>query len=703
MFEYGSNHHFIFTLNSCAFSDILFCPGNTLNTFICSVLLFGTSNTNLFESNINLIINLIFYFIDGLKSPVNVVSISGDNNRRRDDVNDDIGVEKGVSLFLENVVEPCGIEKLMNLSKMTTDDIPPSTAHKMISVKSTDSTENDKNTVEFGTIHPIENEIFKSISSITNTEHSSTSKEVVKGLTYAEVVMNKKELIREIEEERKKQEITLLSPKTRTDETYLHPLSNTVTYSASETHTNNEAGLLYGTSVSTRTEFNSTSDGLRNVQEDISTKNSSQSAVRLSDSSAQILEINGKTSQLLLGTPVRLERDFDTVADIKNREKIVESKGSGSTPTVKATVCGEKSGECSTKYSAYSDDVIVSQNSGILSDKIDGKKVENKGAVDVDNSKINGIIINNSNNNSNGSSSDESEGESDEDSRSERRKSLKSNSVSLAKLNLVSPSKIITTTPVKNNTIMNKLNTIINDGGSGIAVNTLFSVLSLASPNSLSTNSNNNNTNSHSNQSAAKNATRSQINNEIIFNNENNSFTNTYDNSKSVSDNNKNYYYNNINNNYRPSSTPPTNNFSKNQSCSSGNLQKLNHNHNSKSVKRHGSLNNISNYGSTNFAGGNSPLKQKAKNSALKNGTRDSMGRAGNDLALFNMEDDSLQSDDLYNQFNLKIRTFSEVSLYLFIFIRFTFFFPSHFLLRSLLPDFVSFFPFLLPLPSFIS
>ena len=123
----------------------------------------------------------------------------------------------------------------------------------------------------------------------------------------------------------------------------------------------------------------------------------------------------------------------------------------------------------------------------------------------------------------------------------------------------------------------------------------------------------------------------------------------------------RNYYYNNINNNYRPSSTPPTNNFSKNQSSSSGNLQKLNHNHNSKSVKRHGSLNSISNYGSCNFAGGNSPIKQKVKNSALKNGIRDCSGRLSTDQALFNIEDDSLQTDDLYNQFNLKIRTFSEV------------------------------------------
>ena len=29
-FDHGWNHHFIFTLNSCAFSDMLFCPGNTL-------------------------------------------------------------------------------------------------------------------------------------------------------------------------------------------------------------------------------------------------------------------------------------------------------------------------------------------------------------------------------------------------------------------------------------------------------------------------------------------------------------------------------------------------------------------------------------------------------------------------------------------------------------------------------------------------
>lgn len=582
----------------------------------------------------------LLLILDGLKPPVNTVSISEANNRGRekDVAGDDIRMEKGVSLFLENVVEPCGIEENTEHSSKT-DDIPPSSVvHEIISIKNTDPTEDNENIIELGkdlgNVYPNESEISKSTYTVI-AEHSMTSsKEVVKGLTYAEVVMNKKELIREIEEERKKQEIILLSPKIRTDETYVHPLSDDVTYINSEMHKSSEAGLLYGNSNST---------------EDICTKNSCEKA-------GQIIGENNNSNKVILGSPIRLQQHFDAAADMKHVEKVVEFNGPGSTPTVKATVCGEKSVECSTKCCTSSDDVIVGQNSGILSEGVDG----NKSDIDINDGKINGISINYNDNNSNGSSSDESEGESDEDSRIERRKSLKSNSVSLAKLNLVSPSKI--TTPVKNNTIMNKLNTIINHDGGGNAVNTLFSVLSLASPNSASSaNSNNNNTNSDSNQSASRNATRSQINNEIIFNNENNSFTNTYDNSKSVSDNNKNYYYNNINNNYRPSNAPPSNNFSKNQSCSSGNLQKLNHNHNSKSVKRHGSLNSISNYGSTNFAGGTSPLKQKVKNSALKNGIRESMGRPGNDQALFNIEDDSLQSDDLYNQFNLKIRIFSEV------------------------------------------
>ena len=255
-----------------------------------------------------------------------------------------------------------------------------------------------------------------------------------------------------------------------------------------------------------------------------------------------------------------------------------------------------------------------------------------------------------------GRNDDEFKDETEELDRIERRKNLKSYSVSLTTLNLASPGKAMIPPP-KPNTILNKISTIINnDNNNNInPVNTLFSVLSLTtssahtyslqSPNSTSTST-------------------STLNSTSTFGNESSSFNSTYTNSKLLIDNNKNYYFNNIHNNYKPvNNNTATGSFnnSKTLSSSSGNLQKLNNTHNPKSVKRHGSLNSISNYGGTNFPGCNSPLKQKMKNTVLRNGVRDCSSRNSGDVGSNPAEDNLLQSDELHTQYSAKIRTFVEV------------------------------------------
>ena len=90
----------------------------------------------------------------------------------------------------------------------------------------------------------------------------------------------------------------------------------------------------------------------------------------------------------------------------------------------------------------------------------------------------------------------------------------------------------------------------------------------------------------------------------------------------------------------------------------------MNNTHNPKSVKRHGSLNSISNYGGTNFPGCNSPLKQKMKNTVVRGGVRDCVSR-GTEGGSNPAEDSLLQSDELHTQYSAKIRTFVEVCAFM--------------------------------------
>ena len=422
---------------------------------------------------------------------------------------------------------------------------------------------NDDVIIDVIVIYPNENTNADTQAAHDESESASSNNGLVMvGKTYAEAVINKKELIKEIEEERKRQEVNLFclistrAPQDTTD-------------NSSE---NNE-------NMTEDEKKNSGSMGMRNVNLYYGSENS------VSD---------GKT--------------------------LVQSVGSNPSKII----------------------CIMENNNASLVDSV-GEKTSNE----VERSR--GEVLNDSV--LEGHTDDEFKDETDEQDRQERRKNLKSYSVSLTTLNLASPGKALTQAPPpKPNTILNKISTIINNDNTNNInpVNTLFSVLSLTT------------SSSHSYSLHPPNST-SPSNSTSTFGNESTSFNSTYTNSKLLSDNNKNYYFNNIHNNYKPvNNTTSSFTSNKTQSNSSGNLQKLNNTHNPKSVKRHGSLNSISNYGGTNFPGCNSPLKQKMKNSVSRGGVRDCVSR-GTEGGSNPAEDTLLQSDELHTQYSAKIRTFVEV------------------------------------------
>ena len=400
-------------------------------------------------------------------------------------------------------------------------------------------------------------------------ENSSSSNNglITVGKTYAEAVINKKELIKEIEEERKRQEVNLFC-------------------------------LISARPSQESTDITNESNMNRNEDE------------------------GGGGNR-----PINLY--FGSENSVSDGKTLVQSVGSNPSKII-----------------------CIMENSNVS--VING--LEGKSASEVEQSLRGDVSHGNT---LEGHNDDEFKDETEELDRQERRKNLKSYSVSLTTLNLASPGKAMIPPP-KPNTILNKISTIINnDNNNNInSVNTLFSVLSLTTssahtyslqpPNSTSTTT-----------------STSTLSSTSTFGNESSSFNSTYTNSKLLSDNNKNYYFNNIHNNYKPvnNNNTATGSFnnSKTLSSSSGNLQKLNNTHNPKSVKRHGSLNSISNYGGTNFPGCNSPLKQKMKNTVLRNGVRDCSSRNSGDVISNPAEDNLLQSDELHTQYSAKIRTFVEV------------------------------------------
>ena len=404
-------------------------------------------------------------------------------------------------------------------------------------------------------------------------EYSSSANNglITVGKTYAEAVINKKELIKEIEEERKRQEVNLFCL--------------------------------------------------------ISARPSQESTDITNESNINRSEDDGGGGGGGGGGNRPINLYFGSENSVSDGKTLVQSVGSNPSKII-----------------------CIMENSNVS--VING--LEGKSASEVE-QRLRGDVTHS--NTSEGHNDDEFKDETEELDRQERRKNLKSYSVSLTTLNLASPGKAMIPPP-KPNTILNKISTIINnDNNNNInPVNTLFSVLSLTTssahtyslqpPNSTSTST-------------------STLNSTSTFGNESSSFNSTYTNSKLLSDNNKNYYFNNIHNNYKPvnNNNTATGSFnnSKTLSSSSGNLQKLNNTHNPKSVKRHGSLNSISNYGGTNFPGCNSPLKQKMKNTVLRNGVRDCSSRNSGDVISNPAEDNLLQSDELHTQYSAKIRTFVEV------------------------------------------
>ena len=479
---------------------------------------------------------------------------------------------------------------------------------------------------------------------------------VTKGKTYAEVVMSKKELIKEIAEERRRQEIE---------------------------YTSSPRNSMKGTIIKSFPKV-----GIADV--DIEEKVEVESEV----GSGMIINNQIKQNE---------KEFFCDKIDTKLRESSSVSVLSIDTPI----------------------DMISMESNGNKMNDLDCCSLDSgdDDSIDDDEKKENLLTL------------------SDADNLAARRKSLTSNSVSLTKLKLPSPGK---PTIKQNNTILNKINSMVHNennsnGNNNGAVNTLFSVLSLASPN-------------HVSNSLFKNSPQNIVNSNITFNNENNSFNNNYNShSKGTIDvnkhthttalssttsninnssgstnnsnhssnnginyhvNNTNYTVNNNNNNMKTninynksSSSNNTNgstshsshqsiintssNMQKNHS-SSGNLQKLGHSHLPKgSVKRHGSLNSISNYGSNNFPNCHSPGKSKTKanhansthnnthnnnnssnnsdNNHNNNGNnrgdlRDTNSRHHSDLITYDhFEDDLLLHDDLYIQCTNKIKMFSEV------------------------------------------
>ena len=408
---------------------------------------------------------------------------------------------------------------------------------------------------------------------------SGNNGHITVGKTYAEAVINKKELIKEIEEERKRQEVNLFCL------------------------------------ISSRPSQEST---------DITIENN----VNRNENERENNDIYKGGGGGGGSRPINLY--FGSENSVSDGKTLVQSVGSNPSKII-----------------------CIMENSNVS--VING--LEGKSASEVEQrlrgDTSHGIVME-------GHNDDEFKDETEELDRQERRKNLKSYSVSLTTLNLASPGKAMIPPP-KPNTILSKISTIINnDNNNNInPVNTLFSVLSLTTssahtyslqpPNSAST---------------STSTSTSTLNSTSTFGNESSSFNSTYTNSKLLIDNNKNYYFNNIHNNYKPvNNNTATGSFnnSKTLSSSSGNLQKLNNTHNPKSVKRHGSLNSISNYGGTNFPGCNSPLKQKMKNTVLRNGVRDCSSRNSGDVGSNPAEDNLLQSDELHTQYSAKIRTFVEV------------------------------------------
>ena len=481
-------------------------------------------------------------------------------------------------------------------------------------------------------------------------KQAANSATVIKGKTYAEVVMSKKELIKEIEEERRRQEIE---------------------YTTSPRHSVNGKVLKESSPNATDVEV-------------------------LKESSPTATDVKVDAKNSLVGKELKLGNVFPAIDNTEGNNE------------------------------------IAATSSTVSSDN-----------VDVQRNRLNSLDCSSVDSSDDDSTDDEEKGDrngsTDADTLAARRKSLKSNSVSITKLKLTSPGKPLIK---QNNTILNKLNSMVhtdsyNNGGNSGTVNTLFSVLSLGSSvnsnNSSPRNSpqnavndnktfNNENTSFNNNYNSHSKTTNENIKNNLSVgssagltnnnNNNNNSNHNGYGNHSNghhngvnYQVNNTNYTVNNNNNNMKPnmnynksvtnysngSSSHSSHSSHLNQNgingiqknhSSSGSLQKLNHSHHSKnSVKRHGSLNSISNYGSNNFPNSQSPGKSKIKMNNISthnntnsnsssshvhyqsnNSMRDIASRHHSDSATYDQfEDDLLLHDDLYLQFTNKIQKFTEV------------------------------------------
>jgi hypothetical protein len=491
---------------------------------------------------------------------------------------------------------------------------------------------------------------------------------VSKDKTYAEVVMNKKELVREIEEERRRQEIEQSSPRPsdkgrhhsdcgegavgvdsdgksdgnvmpNSNSLFLSPFSSPCKANGQGTFSPSSS---YDSDSSSPSPVGSCgSNGSAGAL--CCSSNSSPERKSKSDSNSNSSDIQGGDGDAI--------NTIDVKANGSSSNSSSDFNGKGGASSSKGSVSGHGN-ESPVKKSSRS----PTGSNQYYSDNTSSGEIKEEIEVDL------GL---------------------EEESQQERRKSLKSNSVSITKLNLATPPKAVLP-PKTSSTLLNKITTIIHNDHSGSTVNTLFSVLSLASSPSLqgnntahssthttshTTSHSTTHTTSHSTthstthsstHSSSHSTTQTITSPSITHSNDDTPFSNTYSTSK-LTDDNKNYYYNNIHNNYKPNGTASSSSMSsKSQSSSSGNLQKLSHNHSHGSkVKRHGSLNSISNYGGSHFTGNNSPLKSKMKNPL--NGSRHSTGQQLTESVSSLFENDLLHSDDLYNQYSVKIRTFSEV------------------------------------------
>jgi hypothetical protein len=488
---------------------------------------------------------------------------------------------------------------------------------------------------------------------------------VSKDKTYAEVVMNKKELVREIEEERRRQEIEQSSP--RPSEQQRHHSDCDDGAVSADSAGKSDGSVTPNSNSLFLSPFSSPckpdGQGTFSPSSSYDSDSSSPSPVGScgSNGSAGVLCCSSNSS------PERTSTTNSNSSDTHGRDgdtiNIIDVKANGSSSS-------------SSKSSS-----VVNGRSSVSGGKGSVKGRGNESPVKKSNLSPRGSIQYSSDNTSSGEIKEDIEVdlELEEETQQERRNSLKSNSVSITKLNLATPPKAVLP-PKNSSTLLNKITTIIHSEHSNSTVNTLFSVLSLASsPSSQGSNSTHSTTHttshstthttSHSTthssahsstQSSSHSTTQTITSPSITHSNDDTSFNNTCSTSK-LTDDNKNYYYNNMHNNYKPNGTAASSSMSsKSQISSSGNLQKLNHSHSHGSkVKRHGSLNSISNYGGSHFTGNNSPLKSKMKNPL--NGSRHSTGQQLTESVSGLFENDLLHSDDLYNQYSVKIRTFSEV------------------------------------------